>query len=207
VNAKRVILHWTAGGHLATREEKLRYNYLCEHLAGETDEPEDDWARVVGGVPPERNLRNLDPRRDLPAHEEPASGYAAHTADMNSWSLGVALCGMRGAVDRRPSPGVYWGAAPITVQQLRALFGTLVSLLAMHNLEPVPEQLFTHYEAEILHGVDQVPKGPGTWKWDITAIPHRQDLGKDEVGGWIRDQVRRWRESLPVDLPEFWRAA
>lgn len=205
MNARRIVLHWTAGGHTATRKERLHYHYLIEHMAGDTDEPEDDWARVVGGVPPERNLRSL--AGTPAAHNDPERGYAAHTAGFNSWSLGVSLCGMRGAVDRRPGLGVEPGPSPITVQELRCLFGTVTSLLAKHALEPVPEQLFTHYEAETLHGVDQAPRGPGTWKWDVTWIPHRPELAKDEVGDWLREQVRRWRDSKPVDLPEFWRAA
>lgn len=198
-------MHWTGGGHRATTGERLRYHYLVEHMAGETDEPEDDWARLVGGVPPERNLRGL---AGVPAaHNAPETGYAAHTAGFNSWSLGISICAMRDAVDRRPELGVYPGPSPVTVQQLKCLFGTCVSLLAKHGLAPVPEQLFTHYEAEALHGVDQVPKGPGTWKWDIEWIPHRPDLKKGECGPWIREQVKRWREGLPVDLPEFWRSA
>lgn len=203
--ARRCVLHWTAGGHSASPAELLRYHLLVEHVGGETDEPEDDGARLVEGVPVERNLRSLS--GVPPAHRDPDRGYAAHTAGMNSWSIGISLCGMRDAVDRRPDLGVYPGPNPITVQQLKCLFGTTVSILALHNLEPVAEQLHTHYEAEALHGVDQVPKGPGTWKWDIEYIPHRPDLAKGECGPWIREQVRRWRDGEPVDLPEYWRAS
>lgn len=204
-SARRLILHWTAGGHEPTAEELLRYHYLVAHMAGETDEPEDDWSKIVNGVPPERNLRGL---AGVPAaHRDPEHGYAAHTAGFNSWSLGVSLCGMRDAVDRRPDLGVYPGPSPITTQQLLALFSLLVWLLNSHNLDPVPDQLFTHYEAETLHGVDQVPKGPGTWKWDVSWVPHRPDLGKDDVGDWLREQAARHREGKPLDLPQYWNRA
>lgn len=168
-------------------------------MAGETDEPEDDWARPVLGVPIERNLRSLT---GIPvAHSDPLNGYAAHTRGFNAFSIGVSVCGMRNAVDRRPNFGVDPGPRPITVQQIRSLIGTCVSLLAQYNLEPIPEQFFTHYEAETLHGVDQIPVGPGTWKWDITWLPHRPDMLKEDVGPWIREQVVRWKKRFPIDLP------
>lgn len=199
---RRIIFHWTAGRHRASPEERLRYHFLIEHLYGEDmDDDGDDFAHLVAGVPVERNCRDL--RGVPPAHKDPG-GYAAHTLGFNGFSVGLSLCGMAGAVDRRPSLPVEAGVTPITTLQVRCLIATSVSLGAMYGLEPVPEQMFTHYEAEAIHGVDQVPKGPGTWKWNVTWLPHRPDMPKDDVGPWLREQIARWRDGRSVDLPDRW---
>lgn len=205
--AKRLIWHWTAGRHHPSPEELLRYHYLIAHDYGEDiDDDGDDVARLIEGVPVENNLRSVAAPA---AHQGPIVdgkpvGYAAHTAGFNSWSIGLSLCGMRGAVDRRPELGVEPGPSPITVLQIRCLIASSVSIGALHGLEPVPEQMFSHYEAESIHGVDQVPAGPGTWKWNVTWLPHRPDMPKDDVGPWLREQVARWRDRKSVDLPDRW---
>lgn len=195
---KRLILHWTAGGHESTAPERTKYHWLLEHDAGAAGDPDDDLVRLVAGVPEDRNARSV---RDLPPyHQDPEKGYAAHTSGFNSHSLGLSLCGMRGAWDYRPGPrGVEPGPSPITRLQVRGLIMSCVAILGKHGLDPIPEQLFTHYEAEKLHGVDQYPLGAGIWRWDITWLPHRQDVGKDQVGEWIREQVDRARQGRSID--------
>lgn len=194
---RRIILHWTAGGHEASEHDRASYHWLLEHAIGDPADPTDDKVRRVLGVPAERNAT---PTTGRPSYErDPERGYAPHTYNFNTGSLGVALCGMRGAVDGRPGGVVQPGTSPITLLQVRGLLGLVVELLGVYGLDPTPEQLFTHYEAEALHGVDQLPRGPGNWKWDITWLPHRPDVAKDDVGPWLREQVARWQRGAAVD--------
>lgn len=180
---KRVICHWTAGAHRASDLDRKHYHLLLEHVEGDPERTEDDRVRWIAGVPIERNMRLLS-RAD--------TDYAAHTRGMNSYSIGVALCGMRGAVDRRPAEPVDPGPSPISRVQVEALIGFLWQMRIVYGLTPTPAQMHTHYEAETLHGVKQAGK------WDITWLPGSV-LGPDEVGPWIREQVIRFGEGRPVD--------
>jgi len=54
--------------------------------------------------------------------------------------------------------------------------------------------VFTHYEAWTLH---RVRGATNPTKWDIIqSIPHRPDLGPDDVGTWLREQIARRLDRL-----------
>lgn len=170
---KCIILHWTAGGPKASALEKQHYHYLIEQPDG----------RVVPGM---SVAENMDGTGD--------GIYAAHTRGLNTRSVGIAFCGMRGS-----EPGRKFGPYPLTEEQVRNGLRFVAECCLAWRLNPLdPEHLFTHYEAETLHGVDQLPIGPGTWKWDITELKFAPHLKKDEVGQWLREQTseRLW-ELLP----------
>ena len=200
MSARRIICHWTAGAQQPSADDVKHYHYLVAHMHGDTDEPDDDWAKLVVGVPVARNMRSLSGQPSFT--RDPNRGYAAHTRGFNSWSIGVALCGMRGAQDfrdpRRASGGVHPGPAPITTLQIESLIGLLVTLGAEHGLSPVKDQMFTHYEAQSLHGK------PQRGKWNITWLPHRPDMPADDVGPWLREQVQRMIAGKRLDLPDYW---
>lgn len=188
---ERIVIHWTAGGHLATDHDRCSYHYLIEHHERDPEDPDDDVTRVISGVPVEANMR---PAADRPSYCRDAEhGYAAHTRGFNTGSVGLALCGMRGAKDLRPDRPVDPGSQPITKRQVSSLIGTCASLLAEYDLEVSEDTLFTHVEAEWLHGRRQ--RG----KWDISWLPHRQDLAPREVGPWIREQVGRALRGEPIE--------
>lgn len=181
---KRIITHWTASDYDAAGELG-HYHYLIELKIGEPYIPDDDTVRVVEDVPVENNMRRLS---GLPATE-----YAAHTRNFNSYSIGVALCGMRAAKDFRPAGGVDPGTHPVTARQVRTLFALCAMLCKTYDLDPNdPTSLFTHYEAEALHGVDQNDK------WDITWAPGL-GLDKDKVGDWIRINTFYWLNNIDVE--------
>jgi hypothetical protein len=134
-----------------------------------------------------------------PAHKDPDNGYAAHTGKFNSYSVGLALCGMRGAVDRRPkdsgvSGAVDPGTHPITVMQIRTMIALCVQFCAIYSYRPTEDRIFTHWEAEHLHNRPQTQG-----RWDITWIPGKFFTRRD-VGPWIRRQVFNWREGRTIDL-------
>lgn len=126
----------------------------------------EDWNgkyRYAKGVPVSRNMQSVS---GLPAyHNDPERGYAAHTLGFNSFSIGLCVCGMRGAVDGRPAGEVDPGPSPITDVQMRGLVALTAHACRLYNLEPVVEQVFLHPEAESVHGVEQ--RG----KWDLQWLP------------------------------------
>lgn len=165
---KRCILHWTAGTYVPNETDKSHYHYLI------TPDGVTLADRSVNS-----NMRRL----------EVGDLYAAHTRRFNSFSVGFSFCGMRGA-----SPGRNFGKWPLIEKQVRMglQFVSLCTLVwGMNPLDP--HHVFTHYEAEHLHGVDQVPVGPGTWKWDITELEFKPELEKNEVGRWLRREIMRER--------------
>lgn len=79
----------------------------------------------------------------------------------------------------------------------------VAALCLAYGLNPLDSHhVFTHYEAEYLHGVDQVPVGQGTWKWDITELGFLPNLKKNEAGNWIRRQIQRQTDIL-IPVPDI----
>jgi hypothetical protein len=181
---RRVILHWTAGGHRTSRLERERYHLLLEHVDEEPEFNLIGGTRWKYGVPIRNNMGSAAGRRA--AHNAPNDplAYAAHTGKFNSYSIGVAFCGMRGAVDYRPGRPVAPGPEPLTVTQVDAMVTGLATMLSTYNLEPIPEHLFDHWEAHHVHGVTQ-----RAGVWDCQWMPG-EDFRRGEVMDWIRDRVK-----------------
>lgn len=169
---KRIIMHWTGGKHIPNSVDLEHYHFLFD---GDGD--------VVKGVHPvSSNMRRL----------KSGDNYAAHTRGFNSYSIGVSFCGMHGS-----RPGVSFGNWPLKENQVQEGLKFVSALCLAYGLNPMDSHhVFTHYEAEYLHGVDQVPVGPGTWKRDITELEFLPDLKKNDVGSWIRSQVRKHEDDL-----------
>ncbi|GGC94851.1 hypothetical protein GCM10010994_60710 [Chelatococcus reniformis] len=74
----RIILHWSAGTNKASGLDKSH-----DHILIESD------GNLVRGVP---SIDKNDPSGTK-------SGYAAHTLNCNTGSIGASLCGMSGAVE------------------------------------------------------------------------------------------------------------
>lgn len=188
VGIERMILHWTAGesdipnggSHFAAPDEYRRYHILVEHDEGETPDPADDLIHVLAGVPIERNAGSVKGMHG--AHNDPEKGYAAHTRGFNSGSLGLSLCGMRGAVDYRPGGDVDPGPSPISSRQVEVMVGLIVQFCQLWGYSPTEDRVFTHWEAGAIH---DRPQGG---RWDISWIPGHVFTRRD-VGPWIRRQV------------------
>lgn len=155
---RRIILHWTAGTYQASNLEREHYHYLIE---GD--------GRPVEGVPVAWNMRDLST----------GGSYAAHTRALNSYSVGVAFCGMLGATHTD------FGAYPLTEEQVRRGCIFVGYLCHLWDLPVNEETVFTHAEAERLYGILQ----PG--KWDIDVLPWAPTMTPREVGDWLRSQIRR----------------
>lgn len=135
----RIVVHWTAGTNNASADDRAHYHLLLE---GD--------AELVRGT--KSILDNLSTTDGV---------YAAHTLNCNTQSIGLSLCGMRGAVE---SP-FKAGTAPITRVQWDALPRVLADLCRRYGIPVTPQTVLSHAEVQATLGIKQ--KG----KWDIARLP------------------------------------
>lgn len=168
----RVIVHWTAGGNRASASDRRHYHKLVEY----------DSTIVDGTEDIEDNIVTSD------------GDYAAHTLRLNTGSIGVAMCGMRGAQESPFEPG----PSPLTEQQFRACAALVADLCREYSIPVTPRTVLTHAEVEPTLGVKQ--RG----KWDITRLPWDDTIrGAIPVGDHFRALVRdlMGTSSTPPDRP------
>ena len=157
---KRIIAHWTGGGHQAAAEDLEHYHFVIDG----------DGAVHRGVHTIFANARKVDERAD----------YARHTRGVNSHSVGVAVAGMKGAVREPFDPGAY----PILERQWRSLARVCAELTVSYRLSCAETALLTHAEVEQTLGA---PQGE---KWDIARLPFDASaVGPREVGARLRRDV------------------
>lgn len=135
----RIIGHWTGGGWKASELDREHYQFIVE----------DDGNVVAGIHTPEDNIRVTD------------GIYGAHTRQLNTGSIGVAVAAMRGAQERP----LLWGDAPITVVQVDAFCRLVAQLATKYRIPVTRRTILTHAEVFPTLGIRQ--RG----KWDITCLP------------------------------------
>lgn len=140
----RIIPHWNAGTGKASALDKQHYHLIIE----------DDGKLVRGDRSIADNVSTSD------------GTYAAHTLNLNAGSIGVALCGMGGAVQSPFSPGRW----PLTRAQWDMLPKVLADLCRRYAINVTPQTVLSHAEVQATLGVKQ--KG----KWDIAILPFDQSL-------------------------------
>jgi len=107
-------------------------------------------------------------------------GYAAHTLNCNTGSIGVALCCMAGAVE---SPFTA-GSAPMTLAQWQVLPRVVADLCRRYGIPVTPKTVLSHAEVQTNLGIKQ--KG----KWDISRVPPIPSLvGAKACGDALRAAV------------------
>ncbi|SDL37521.1 peptidoglycan recognition protein family protein [Paracoccus chinensis] len=135
---KRIIIHWSAGGHTVSALDRQHYHYIV-----------DDDGDVHAGIhPPEANRGPLVSGR-----------YAAHTLNCNTGSIGVAFAAMAGAVERPFSAGRY----PITPAQVDAMAALCAELCRQYNIPVSRKTVLTHAEVQPTLGITQRGKWDVTW--------------------------------------------
>lgn len=145
---KRIIMHWTAGNHVASGLDLQHYHYIVE---GNGD-------IKLGKFP-------------ISANVAPKSGqYAAHTLNCNTGSIGVAVAAMAGAVESPFSAG----KAPITSVQFTAFVRLVAKLAKEYGIPITPQTVLTHAEVEPNLGIKQRGKWDINWLPGMTkpAAPH-----------------------------------
>lgn len=158
----RIIWHWTGGGGKANASDRKRYAFIIEA----------DGTVVAGVHPPGVNLR-IDKPRDI-------STYYAHTARANSAAIGIALAGMRHAVERPFDSG----PDPITEAQLSALVRLTAAQCRKYKIAVTRETVLSHAEVEPTLGIKQ------SGKWDIMWVPGMARPGDPiAIGDALRARV------------------
>lgn len=154
----RVIIHWTAGGSRANATDREHYHRLVEY----------DGTIIAGTESVADNIVTSD------------GDYAAHTRNLNTGSIGVAMCGMRGAVEYPFDAG----PSPLTEKQFRACAILVADLCREYSIPVTRRTVLFHAEVQPTLGVKQ--RG----KWDVTRLPFRPDLvGALAVGDHFRELV------------------
>jgi hypothetical protein len=156
---QRIIVHWTAGANTASALDKEHYHVLIEGSG-----------KLVRGKP------------SIDLNQAPVrKGYAAHTLNCNSGSIGVSLCGMAGAVENPFSAG----RSPITREQWEILPGVLADLCRRYSIPVTPSTVLSHAEVQGTLGIAQ--RG----KWDISRLPFEPSVkGAKAVGDLFRNATK-----------------
>lgn len=156
---KRIILHWTAGGHKAsTSSDTGHYHILIE----------DDGKLVRGTYSIKDNVSTGD---DI---------YAAHTANLNTGSIGISVCCMQGAKESPFDPGSF----PMTQTQWETMAQVAAELCDFYDIPVTPKTVLGHGEVTATLGVDQ------GGKWDPMVLPWDKTSSKKQVGDKFRSLVK-----------------
>ncbi|PWE57119.1 N-acetylmuramoyl-L-alanine amidase [Metarhizobium album] len=135
---ERIICHWTAGAHKASEFDRQHYHILIE-----------DDGKLIRGIP------------SIKLNEAPAkAGYAAHTLNCNSGSIGVSLCCMGGSHESPFDPGKY----PMTAKQFDVLSSVVAELCRRYGIKITDKTVLSHAEVQGNLGIQQ--RG----KWDFTRL-------------------------------------
>lgn len=134
---KRIIWHWTAGGHTANAVDRAAYHFIIEG----------DGNVVRGTHRVEDNLNIYDDH------------YARHTRNLNTGSIGVAVAAMHDAQERPFRTGPY----PITNEQVEELCRFTAELCNKYNISVSPTTVLSHAEVEPVLKVKQRNKWDIIW--------------------------------------------
>lgn len=116
---KRIIIHWTAGGHYPSAHDTNYYHFLV-----------DKEGKVHNGLFKPQNNEVCKKGK-----------YAAHTGGGNTGAIGIALCAMAGFKNRN-SVGKY----PITKKQFEAAMELCAKLSIQYEIPVSAHNVMTHYE-------------------------------------------------------------
>lgn len=126
----RIIVHWTAGGYVASSLDKEHYHFLVE---GDLD--------VVKGL---HSVKDNEVIRG-------EGKYAAHTLSCNTKSIGVSMCCMARAVEAPFSAGV----APMREGQWKKVAELVAVLCVKYGIPVTNKTVLTHAEVQPNLGITQ----------------------------------------------------
>lgn len=167
---QRIIMHWSAGTHTASSVDREHYHLLIQG----------DGTVVYGDYEISDNESTADNR------------YAAHTRNLNTGSIGVAVCAMLNARQAPFDAGKY----PITEAQVQALVREAARLAKGYGIPVTRKTVLSHAEVQPALGVAQAGK------WDIAWIPGWKNATDPiGVGDHLRALIRAEmeRETAPAE--------
>lgn len=154
---KGIVMHWTAGGPKASRLDLEHYHFVVQQ----------DGSALPGKFKPEANIA-------------PVSGaYAAHTLSANTGRIGVALCGMGGAIEApfKSGTGLSW-------PQINAFCALIAELCRRYQIPVTRLSVLSHAEVQPTLGIRQ--RG----KWDIAWLPGMAKPGNPiDIGDRLRGDI------------------
>jgi hypothetical protein len=156
----RVIVHWTAGSYAVSATDCESYHII---VGG-------DGKLVRGDNSIKANVSTSD-----------SDGYAAHTKNCNSGSIGISAACMAGAQESPFHPGAY----PLTKAQWEILAQVAAELCAEYDIDVTPETVLQHGEVQANLGIAQ------DGKWDICKLPWSGSMSAGEVGDEFRTMVSK----------------
>lgn len=154
---RKVITHWTAGGHKASSVDTSHYHILIE----------DDGKLICGTHSIKDNVSTDDK-------------YAAHTAKLNTGSIGVTVCCMLNAQESPFKAGNF----PMTKKQWETMAQVVAELCQFYDIDVTTTTVLGHGEVEKNLGVKQ------HGKWDPMVLPWDTKLNKSQVGNQFRDMIK-----------------
>ena len=156
----RVIMHWTARAEGIIALERRHYHVIIGQ----------DARAYIGDNPPEANA-------------DTRGVYTPHTRALNTGSIGVALDGMAGALERPFDPG----SAPITWPMVGEMCRQVAALCETYDIPVSRWTVLTHAEVEPTLGVRQ------RFKWDINWLPGRpRPVDSVEAGDELRLMISKY---------------
>ena len=157
---QRVIVHWTAGTHTASDNDRSHYHVLLE-----------------GSGKPVRGIPSIK----LNEVVKTGSGYAAHTLGCNTGSIGVSMCCMGGAIESPFSAGKY----PMTREQWDAMTSAVADLCRRYSIPVTDKNVLSHAEVQNNLGITQ----RGKWDFTRLAFDPSV-VGAKACGDKMRADVR-----------------
>ncbi|MDH2326020.1 N-acetylmuramoyl-L-alanine amidase [Cereibacter sp. SYSU M97828] len=161
---ERIIIHWTAGAHRASVEDRKHYHFIIEG----------NGIVVKGDHPVIANAGTLQ-----------SGKYAAHTLNCNTGSIGVAVAAMAGAEERPFRAGAY----PIFPTQLDALAVLCADLCRRYEIPVTRHTVLTHAEVQPTLGIKQRGKWDITWLPGMSSAGDPIKVG-DDLRARITDRLR-----------------
>lgn len=161
---KRIVMHWSAGGHKASELDRKHYHEIVEG----------DGTRVEGDKLPEANNDTSD------------GHYAAHTRALNTGSIGLSMAAMSGAEERPFKSGRF----PITEKQLDSFCGMVAEYANTYGIDVRRDTVLTHAEVQPTLGVRQNGKWDICWLPDMSKPGDPVEVGdrlRDMVQGKKKD--------------------
>jgi len=129
---RRVIVHWTAGGHRANDVDRAAYHILVE-----------ETGRLVRGTHSiADNLNTAD------------GDYAAHTLGCNTRSIGVSMCCMADCCQKP----FHAGRFPMSERQWTAMLHVVAQLCRRYGIDVTPTTVLGHGEVQQNLGIKQKSK-------------------------------------------------
>lgn len=175
-NMLRIIFHWTGGAYTANETDRRAYHILVERAAP-------GQAKIVPGIFP------------ISANEKPQPGkYAAHTARLNTGSIGVSICCMGGKeVREHPFNAGRW---PMTREQWDLMIAAAADLCRAYRIPVGPRTTLSHAEVQGTLGVKQANK------WDFTRLAFDLSLlGAKACGDKLRADLAAALAGAPGAMP------